>query len=1417
MAFMGPQILMADVVLWPSRSIIKQSYDARERRNDSTLPFHLGYGNLNGDGFGIGWFAPETSRQDPSPCTFTSVTPAWNNENLNRLATKLESGLIFAHVRAAYPGMPVSEQNCHPFQWGRYLFMHNGVIAGFMDIRRQLLACLSDAAYNAVQSFHSDSAVSFAIFLNHLPDMNVPQPPAVILKAIQDTISKISAIQKEAGIPASDTSLLNFIVSDGTTLVATRYVSNEKETPASLYFAEGSSYGRSETQGEVTLRASALAAATVRAGGGDSSAVGQRSKAVTGEGDYTLINNETGTRVVLIASEPVTSNPSDWVEVPTNTALVVVKERDGLLTTIQAPLSAQQEAVACLARQEEVVRCLEAVTRLAGSDTSEALLKLANNNRKSLIPSGWGCWHCVSCGGTDSMMPYIKANGKGSSTVSLGKSDSMPPLSMQDEDTDAEGSDAVPAAPPPDSEEHLLTGHTGSVTSLILHDQILITGSADCNIRVWSLHDSKLLAVLVGHQYPVRALSVMPASASSLEGKKEDLLISVGAKTVRIWDMSDWSCVAIRQVCDISGSAKCLTIDAKKRLYVGGQDCKVRCYETEPLIAGGSPLAGGNEKSCSSPCIMSQLDTARAVIGSAVQPASCTSPAHAHCASVNALAVMGGLIFSASSDSTIKVWRAGTLEFVKTLRGHRGSVLALYAGPGILVSGGRDRLIRVWDLDTLVCRRTLSGHHSDVLWLAGLTVPVPPIVTTGSGGGSLNGNVTATAAAGSSSSSNYSNNEMMLMLASSSADGTVRIWSTQTYVCLKVLGANNNDNNNARSIGLQPVLTCAMNAAHVAGALPGGNVRVFSIDDLYCKAIKALEDSAGLMLAGYGGRLQIMESSGNDKEGEGTPPTKRARRVTFQESTQTALIITTNSAPKDTCITIEKEFERALRSFVRIRSVSADPSLREESFKGAKFLLRLLESLGAEVKLAQPYEDKNPLVIARLGRDPNKPTVLFYGHYDVQPTPEPEWKTDPFELTIIDGHYFGRGVSDNKGPILAFIFAVKELLSQQQQGANGANGTAAAAIAALTGNSLVAAVDDTGNRNGGTTRNTTTEVSNNNGLPVNVAFLFEGEEENGSTGFREAVHQNISWFEDTSLIVISNTLWVGETVPCITYGMRGMINLSIEIKGPSRDLHSGNEGGVFSEPLADLSKLLASLVDGRATILVPGFYGGVRPNMLSAALPRLQNCAEFSMEGYQKALGVPELTTGRSVPDLLESRWCRPTMSVVDVRVGTADATEQAPAHYRFGPTRFSVIPKAAVGKVSVRYVPDQNADQLVECLTAHVHHEFGKLRSGNEVSVTVHSIGDWWEADPDSSFMRIAEKVTEIEWGQKPLLVREGGTMPVASALEKILKAPALLLPLGQSSDNVHLANERIGRVNLMRGKDVVRGLLTEIGRMKK
>lgn len=640
---------------------MQQSYDARERLSDHSLPFHVGYGNLNGDGFGIGWYSACGSQQDTRPCTFTSVTPAWNNDNLNRLASKLESGLIFAHVRAAYPGMPVSEQNCHPFAHGDYIFMHNGVIAGFLEIRRKLLGELSDAAYNTVQSFHSDSAVSFALFLHHLPNMTERHSAEVLLRAMQATIATISRIQNEEGI--TDTSLLNFVVSDGESTIATRFVSKEDAPAASLYFAEGSAYERGKPVAALAAR-NATFRASVQAGGGDAGAVGTRSAAITGEADYHLNYSGNGARVCLIASEPVTATASDWVEVPKNTALVICKEKDGLLTVVRAPLTTS----GFHPRHEEIYKCLDSVTGAAGIQGAarRSYLRLAATHditrkhaQRAEIDDGW-----------ETPRREVRSN-------SLCTSRSFGDIS----DTgSANGDDQG-------SDEHLLTGHKLPVITLTTEDDVLFSGSTDATIKVWCLKDCKYLRTLHGHRDPIRCLTVAGGA-----------LVSAGAKTVRVWDLSDLSCVAVLAASDIRGSLKALAVAQDGTIYVGGQDCQVKLYPAEYAC----------NMDADSPRAMKDCETARICTGTAIEPALATDAANGHCASVTCLALCGDYICSGSSDSTVRVWRAKTLEFVKVLRGHRGSVLALHAVPGLLLSGGRDHLVRAWDPDTWVCRRTLG-------------------------------------------------------------------------------------------------------------------------------------------------------------------------------------------------------------------------------------------------------------------------------------------------------------------------------------------------------------------------------------------------------------------------------------------------------------------------------------------------------------------------------------------------------------------------------------------------------------------------------------------------------------------------------------------------------------------------------------
>ncbi|KAG1669406.1 hypothetical protein FOA52_004057 [Chlamydomonas sp. UWO 241] len=500
----------------------------------------------------------------------------------------------------------------------------------------------------------------------------------------------------------------------------------------------------------------------------------------------------------------------------------------------------------------------------------------------------------------------------------------------------------------------------------------------------------------------------------------------------------------------------------------------------------------------------------------------------------------------------------------------------------------------------------------------------------------------------------------------------------------------------------------------------------------------------------------------------------------------------------------DQQLEQCLREFVRIKTVSSNPAMREECLRGARFVSHLLEGLGAEVKVVRPLEDKNPVVLGRLGHGEGKPTITFYGHYDVQPANEPDWATDPFEMNAVNEYLYGRGTSDNKGPILAFIFAVRELLD----GLSGQAASSRSSVAGSNGTAAAAASFQSGLR----------------GLPFHIAFVFEGEEENGSLGFHEAVSRNLHWFAGTELVVISNTNWVGENVPCITYGMRGMVSMSIIVSGPSKDVHSGNDGGVFNEPMTDLIKVMGTvLAPGSSNVTVPGFSDDVAPGLLDLAWSSIQESGrgeeEFNLEGYRKALGVPALLSASGAPstrELLEARWCKPTLSIVDMRtgIGGGGTGPDAGTHMRFGPTRFSVIPRTAVAKVSVRFVPNQDPAQIISAVHTHIESEFAKLGSQNTISVQVESCGSWWQAEQGSAAMKMVEGAVEREWGCRPMFVREGGTMPVARVLEELLGAPAIMVPMGQASDAPHLANERMRRTNLFRGRNVVRRLLEDLWR---
>ncbi len=272
LVYKGRDMLLSDLLTRSEQSLIRQSFKAREREEP-----------LNGDGYGVGWYNPEI---DPTPCVFTSIRPAWGDRNLHRLAEKIHSTCVFAHVRAATYGLSVSELNCHPFEYDRFLWMHNGAVANFANLKRRLRASLSDEAYNFIEGT-TDSEHIFALFLDQILDKLDDYTADDLADAVRATIAHLNRWTAETG--AQVPSRYNFAMTDGQTIIATRYISDPELPPHSLYVSAGDAFENVE-------------------------------------GQYRMRPTQRQPRAVIIASEPLTDERSDWTEVRRNHLVLVTPE-----------------------------------------------------------------------------------------------------------------------------------------------------------------------------------------------------------------------------------------------------------------------------------------------------------------------------------------------------------------------------------------------------------------------------------------------------------------------------------------------------------------------------------------------------------------------------------------------------------------------------------------------------------------------------------------------------------------------------------------------------------------------------------------------------------------------------------------------------------------------------------------------------------------------------------------------------------------------------------------------------------------------------------------------------------------------------------------------------------------------------------
>jgi len=423
-----------------------------------------------------------------------------------------------------------------------------------------------------------------------------------------------------------------------------------------------------------------------------------------------------------------------------------------------------------------------------------------------------------------------------------------------------------------------------------------------------------------------------------------------------------------------------------------------------------------------------------------------------------------------------------------------------------------------------------------------------------------------------------------------------------------------------------------------------------------------------------------------------------------------------------------------LKEYIRIPSISTLDTHTEKMVECANFVASQFKSAGMERVEIFPTKG-HPLVYGEWLKQPGKPTVLIYGHYDVQPVDPIElWNSDPFEAKIEDGKIYARGANDNKGQNFVHLKAVE-------------------AFNRVTGS-----------------------------LPVNVKFLFEGEEEIGSENLAEFLKTQQELLK-CDCIMISDTSMYAPNVPTITYGLRGLLYMEVEVTAADRDLHSGSFGGAVANPINELAKMISKLHDKNGKVTIPNFYKNV-------TIPSKQERENFkklklSDKAYAKDLGVKELQ-GEKGFTTLERLWVRPTLDCNGIVGGFIDKGAK------------TVLPSKALAKISMRLVPNQEPEKIAKEFT-----KFFKTISPKSVTTEVRTLhyGSPAVAPLNSKGINAASIALTKAFGKKTVFTREGGSIPIVVDFMKQLKAPAVMMGLGLDSDNIHSPNEHFRLENFEKG----------------
>ncbi|WP_092736010.1 dipeptidase [Riemerella columbipharyngis] len=435
----------------------------------------------------------------------------------------------------------------------------------------------------------------------------------------------------------------------------------------------------------------------------------------------------------------------------------------------------------------------------------------------------------------------------------------------------------------------------------------------------------------------------------------------------------------------------------------------------------------------------------------------------------------------------------------------------------------------------------------------------------------------------------------------------------------------------------------------------------------------------------------------------------------------------------------KQRFLEELIELLKIASVSADPAYKNEVLDCAEAVAKHLKNAGAD-QVEICTTPGNPIVFGEKIIDKKLPTVLVYGHYDVQPADPIElWKSGPFEPVVKkteihpEGAIFARGSADDKGQFFMHLKAFEAMMKT-------------------------------------------------NILPCNVKFIIEGEEEVGSVslaGFLEENKEKLA----CDVILISDTSLYNMEQPTVTTGLRGLSYVEVEVEGPNRDLHSGLYGGAVPNPINVLCQMIGSLIDDKGRITVEGFYDNVET--VSDAERTEMNKLKDNPEAYKQEIGLKGLQ-GEEGYTTLERTSIRPTLDVNGIWGGYT------------GEGAKTVIPSKAFAKISMRLVPYQTPEEITGKFVNH----FKKIAPDSvKLKVTPHHGGMPYVLKSDAPEFLAAKKAMEKAFGKEVLPFRSGGSIPITALFEQVLGAKSVLMGFGLSTDAIHSPNEHYGLSNFYKG----------------